>query len=209
MTHLLTAADPPSKLSERLRSLRKQTDEGPVRFDELMLRLQGNAYILLLILLSLPFVTPIPLPGLSTPFGIAIAAIAARLALGWKPWLPGALRGKEIPRGLFGRILSVSSRVVTWLEAFLRPRWSWLFSRRLLLSCHALLAFCAALLLMLPLPIPFSNMFPAWIVLFVAGGLLERDGLAILLGYATAVVCGAYFVFLGGAAQQLLKHWSS
>jgi hypothetical protein len=38
----------------------------------------------------------------------------------------------------------------------------------------------AALSLLLPLPIPFTNSFPAWAILLMAGGiLLERDGLFI------------------------------
>lgn len=205
MTLLLPTFAVSQRLSERLLELKRQTEKGPVRFDELLLRLQGNAYLLLLLLLALPFVTPIPLSGLSTPFGLAIAAISLRLSFGRKPWLPGFLAKKEVPRGFFGKVLAVSSRLVSWLEAFLKPRWAWLFSRSAFVSVHALLVFASSLLLMLPLPIPFSNMFPAWVILFIVGGLLAKDGVAIMLGYATALACAGYFVFLGGAARQLLK----
>jgi len=63
----------------------------------------------------------------------------------------------------------------------------------------------AALALLLPLPIPFTNSFPAWTILLLAGGLLERDGIAILLGYVVAAAGVLYFMFLGGAAAELVE----
>jgi hypothetical protein len=42
----------------------------------------------LLLLIGLPFLTPVPLPGFSTPFGFLVLLIGARLALGRQPWLP-------------------------------------------------------------------------------------------------------------------------
>ena len=79
----LTGAVPVSrKLSEELADLRFRLTEQPVTLREVILVLRGRAYLLLVILLALPFCTPVPLPGLSTPFGLAIALISLRLALG-------------------------------------------------------------------------------------------------------------------------------
>ena len=63
----------------------------------------------------------------------------------------------------------------------------------------------AALVLVLPLPIPFTNSFPAWAILLVAAGLLERDGLFILAGYLIFALGVLYFIFLGEAATALLQ----
>jgi hypothetical protein len=66
---------------------------------------------------------------------------------------------------------------------------------------HAVpIVICAALLL-LPLPIPFSNTIPAWGVMLVAGGLLERDGCFILAGYVATVLAVGYFAVLGFAGK--------
>jgi hypothetical protein len=66
----------------------------------------------------------------------------------------------------------------------------------------------AGLGLMLPLPIPFSNSIPALAVVLLAVGMLEKDGLCVLLGHLTAV---ASWVFIGltsalavGGFQRLL-----
>ena len=60
--------------------------------DELHLRLAERTWPLLLVLFSLPFVSPIPIHSLSTPFGIGIAAIGFAWMLGKTPSLPARYR---------------------------------------------------------------------------------------------------------------------
>ncbi len=195
----------PKKLSEEIAALRDRFATGPLTLGEVVTVLQGRAWTLVLVLLTLPFVTPIPLPFLSTPFGLAIALISLRMALGQKPWLPEKLLAKPLPPGFFGAVLRFSGRVLRVLEKFLRPRMAWLAETPWLARTHALAMGIAAIVLLLPLPIPFSNAFPAWLILLVAGGLLERDGGAILAGYGVGAGGIAFFYFLGEAAVRLLE----
>jgi hypothetical protein len=184
--------------------LRGRIASRPVTLREVIQTLRGRAYTMLLILLALPFTTPVPLPGLSTPFGLAIASIALRLTLGQRPWLPRKLQRKELPPGFFARVFSGAARVIAFLEGFLRPRLPILTGSGVLLRLHALAILLAALTLLLPLPIPFTNSFPAWAILLLAGGLLERDGAFILAGHVVFLTGIMYFMFLGGAAAHLL-----
>jgi hypothetical protein len=193
------------KLSEEMAALQQRYAYRTVKLGVLIEDLQGRAYTLLLIFLALPFVTPIPLPGLSTPFGLAIAIIALRLSLGQEPWLPRKLHEKNIPPGLFGKVFTVAARIIRFLERFIKPRWTLLFSSSLIIRLHAFIMFIAAAVLLLPLPIPFTNTFPAWVIIFVASGLLERDGLAVILGYLVFALGVLYFAFLGEAASHLME----
>jgi len=200
----------PKKLSEEIAALRDKFAEGPLTLGDVVLVLKGRAWTLVLILLALPFITPIPLPLLSTPFGLAIALIALRMALGQKPWLPASLLAKPLPAGFFTRVLQFSGRVLRVLEKLLCPRAVWLAETPALMRVHAVMMLVAALVLLLPLPVPFTNAFPAWVILLIAGGLLERDGVAITLGYAVGAGGVAFFYFLGEAAVRLvevLKAW--
>lgn len=201
---------PPKKLSEEIGALHARFAEGPLTLGEVVTVLQGRAWTLVLVLLALPFITPIPLPFLSTPFGLAIGLIALRLALGQKPWLPASLMAKPLPPGFFGKVLKFSAGVLRFLEKLLRPRLSWLAESPVMVRVHALAMMTAAAVLLLPLPVPFTNAFPAWLIVFIAGGLLERDGLAILGGYTIGAGGVAFFYFLGDAAIRLvemLKGW--
>ena len=201
---LIAALPPPPKLSVELARLRDQAAERAVTLREVIYTLQGRAYLLLVLLLALPFITPIPLPGLSTPFGLAILLIAARLSLGQKPWLSMKLQRKELPAGFLRKLFAVAERVLRLLEKFLRPRLTFVTDTPLLAQLHAVLMLLAALALLLPLPIPFTNSFPAWTILLLAAGLLERDGLFILGGYLVFIAGVFYFIFLGEATATLL-----
>lgn len=175
---------------------------------EVIFVLRNRAYLLLIVLLALPFIQPVPLPGLSTPLGLAIVLIALRLSLGQKPWLPMKIQRARLPAGFFGRVLSFTARLLRYLESVLRPRWAPLTETALLNQLHAIVLLVSALILLLPLPIPFSNLLPAWAIFLLACGLLERDGLFILLGYVAFAVGTAYFFFLGSIANEaVLQVW--
>jgi len=194
----------PRKLSEELSNLRLRAGERAVTLREVIYILGGRAYLLLVLLLALPFITPIPLPGLSTPFGLAIALIALRLSLGQRPLLSKKLQRKTLPAGFIAKIFLVAEKVLRFLEKFLRPRLTVLTDTPLIRQLHAVLMLVAALTLLLPIPIPFTNSFPAWAILLLAAGLLERDGVFILAGYVVFVAGVLYFVFLGEATAHLL-----
>lgn len=196
----------PRKLSVELAELRAVSGERAVTLREVIYVLGGRAYTLLVLLLALPFVTPIPIPGLSTPFGLAIALIALRLAIGQRPWLPMKLQRKELPAGFFGRLFAVAEKVLRFLEKFLRPRLTFLTDTPHLRQLHAVLLLVAALALLLPLPIPLTNTFPAWTILLIAAGLLERDGGFVVAGYAVFAAGVLYFIFLGQATVELVHH---
>jgi hypothetical protein len=198
------AEERPRRLSEELAGLQARFAEEAVTLRAVIAVLRGRAYLLLLILLALPFGTPIPLPGLSTPFGAVIALIALRLALGQRPWLPDRLLDQRLPPGFFRRLLTATAQIIRLFEVFVRPRLTPLADVGLLRQLHAVVLLVAALVLLLPLPIPFTNAFPAWVILFIAGGLLERDGGFIAAGYVVFAAGAGYFLFLGGAAHHLI-----
>jgi len=99
-------------------------------------------------------------------------------------------------------VFTAAAGIIRLLEKFLRPRATRLADVRLLRQVHAGMMFIAAVVLLLPLPIPLTNTFPAWVILLVAGGLMERDGAAITAGYAVFAAGILYFMFLGGATHQ-------
>lgn len=171
--------------------------------------LHGRGYVLLVMFLALPFCTPVPLPGLSTPLGLIIGMIGARLALGAKPWLPARLLETRLPPATFQKVFVITQKIVLRFEKFLRPRLPAVTAKPWLEQIHAVSIVACALMLLLPLPIPFSNVIPAWAILLLAGGLLERDGVFIIAGHVATVIAIGYFVVIGifgvGAFDALWK----
>lgn len=183
----------PRKLSEEFALILREFEVETVTLREVISLLHGRGFVLLLLLLALPFSTPVPLPGLSTPFGLIIALIGARLAWGAKPWLPARLLDTRLPPNVFAKVFAVTRKIILGFERLLRPRLLWVTGSPLREQLHAVPIVLCALLLLLPLPIPFSNTIPAWGIMLTAAGLLERDGLFILAGYVTTLLGVAFF----------------
>jgi hypothetical protein len=197
---------PPRRLSEELADLQARAGDRAVPLREVIFVLRQRAYLLLIVLLALPFIQPVPLPGLSTPLGLAIVLIALRLSLGQRPWLPMRIQRAKLPAGFFGKVLTFTARLLRFLESVLRPRWPALTGTGLLNQLHAIVILASASILLLPLPIPLSNLLPAWAIFLLACGLLERDGLFIALGYVAFVIGAAYFFLLGSIANEAIQH---
>ncbi len=207
---LAVPPNPRRRLSEELDLILHEFDVETVTLREVVGVLHGRGYVLLVLLLCLPFCTPLPLPGLSTPLGLMIALIGLRLALGQKPWLPARLLDRRLPPETFRKVFAATRRLVIALERLLRPRLIWLCATPRREQLHALpMVFCAALLL-LPLPVPFSNTIPAWAIVCLCGGLLERDGAFIVAGYVGTLLAAAFFAaiaILGVGAVDIIWRW--
>ncbi|MES2694288.1 MAG: exopolysaccharide biosynthesis protein [Verrucomicrobiota bacterium] len=201
---MIEAADPTQtrKLSEEFALILKEFEVETVTLREVLALLHGRGYVLLIMLISLPFCQPIPIPGLSTPLGLIIAIIGVRLALGQKPWLPQKLLDTRLPPKFFKKVFALTQKIVTWFERLLRPRLLWVTATPQREQIHAIPIVVCALMLLLPLPLPFSNVIPAWGIMLIAGGLLERDGKFIIGGYV-ATLGGLIYFALSGATLML------
>lgn len=154
----------------------------------------------MLIFLAFPFVTPVPLPGVSTIFGLFIALLGVRMVLAQKPWLPERLTARLLPARFLPKLLPATSRGFGRLEKLLKPRLFYpeypaAFQR----VSGAIIVLCG-LLLLHPLPVPFSNAFPALTIILLAAG-LERDGAVFIADCVQFIFCRGFFaaLCLGGS----------
>ncbi len=208
--HVVT---PTETLSAELRALLAKADAEEVRLGEILEPFPVRGHALMIVLFSFPLSLPIAPPFLGGPFGLVLALLGLYLALGKKPWLPRFLRERSISSQRFHGILRRLIAVAKMLESFLRPRILVLTNMLWLRRCHAIYILLLALLLALPvpLPVPFSNTVVALPIFITGLGLLERDGLFVLLGYVAALPCVAYYggiLWLGqGGVELFLRHY--
>ena len=210
MTSIDTAL-PSDKLtfSRELRALAERLAGRPAQLREILEATHGRGFNLLLVFIALPFLTPIPLPGFSIPFGLVAFFIGARLALGKKPWLPQKLLVKPLPPGFSGGVLRAAARVVKFLEHLLRPRLAFFHEALVFRRFAGALIMLSGMLLLLPLPLPFSNSLPALTIVLLAAGALERDGAFFLAGCCVFLLTISFFIFLalgGGHVMNDLWH---
>lgn len=185
----------PSQLSSDLKQLRAEAEGKALTVHELQEALRGRGVAMLLLLLALPFCF-IPIPGLSTPFGLAVLIIGIRIMFGQHPWFPRFVRQHSIPPARLQNLLNGAIRFAHGMEKIVKPRMHFLHSWRGSKILLGLGIASGGLLLLLPLPIPFSNTIPAWAVVFLAAGMMERDGLIVLFGYILTAASWAFIILI-------------
>lgn len=175
-----------------------------VPLHELEAMLRGRGAGLLILVLSIPFVVPTPIPLLAAVCGAPMMAVGLRMAL---------FRKSRLPR--FARDAALSPQVLRAVAGGLRKTvrpMAWAFRPRLIGALRGnwwrligLSIFLAAFLLSLPIPIPFANLIPAVGLILLAVGLLQRDGVAILLGHVVTAGSYLYLYFIWETAVAVLR----
>lgn len=194
-------------LSNELNALGDMFSEREVTLREVMERLGGRASGLIVVILALPFCAPVTIPGLSTPFGLVIAFLAGRHALGRAPWLPHRLLALKLPPRFFKTVIGGTKRLVGWTERRLRPRWPWLTGTPARLRFHSWSICFGALLLALPLGgIPFTNTLPGLAIFIGMLGIMAGDGLAICIGYGLLAGALVYFGLFAAVFTELIDY---
>lgn len=171
------------RLSATLMRIAAKPGRDRIFIRDLLLELDHRAIAAMLFIFAVPNTIPVP-PGVSGVLGAPLIFLAAQLMLGKSPWLPRLISDRSFARTDFEKVVT---RVGPWLqkaERLMRPRLE-IFSRppaEYLIGAIALL-----LAVVLFLPIPLGNMLPAIAICILALGLIERDGVWVLIGTAVSV----------------------
>ncbi len=198
-------------LGEQLAAIIENLPEDKLTLGELLEIFGEDGLLLLTMLLTLVFLIPVSIPGVSTVFGAAILLVGISRLSGRKLWLPARLKTRTLPAD---KLRPALARGMTWvhrLEKISRPHRLRAFVDGSIQNLTNNLAFIlAALLLMAPFGfIPFSNTLPGLALLFYAVGLIQRDGGAMLLGHLSNIATIIYFgILIGGggvAVRELVQ----
>ena len=188
-------------ISQTLRALVRSLPRTGITLSELIQRVGNDGLLILVTLLTLVFLIPVSIPGVSTVFGAAILLISVSRLFGRNLWIPSKIEHRIIGTRKLRPLLRKALSWLKKLERVSRPnRIQWLVAGGTVAFINNLALILGAVLLMMPFGlIPFSNTFPAVAIMFLAIGLLQRDGLCILLGHVSNVVTILYFaVLIGG-----------
>jgi hypothetical protein len=163
-----------------------------------LLALIGEQGILLFcIVLTLPFLLPVSIPGVSTVFGLVIILLGISLVLNRLPWIPARLMDRHISNEHLIPTLQKGVEMFQRIERWMRPRLTRVTTGAFVNRLNGLALTAGGVLLIFPLSfIPFSNTLPAVAILLLALGMLQRDGYFIIGGYIALVATVIYFAAL-------------
>lgn len=198
--------DTTTSLSATLIRTISQIKGDTVTLRELMAAIGEQGLLLLCALATLPFLIPVSIPGVSTVFGAAIVLLSVAITLNRMPWLPRRILDHEFDARKLVPVLHKGVNIVSRIDAWVRPRALGMTASYMTVVNGSVLVF-AGLLLMAPFGlIPFSNTAPAVGILLLAIGMIQRDGVFVVLGYLSTVLTVVYFasilyaaVWAGGA----------
>lgn len=200
------------RLSEELESLLHIAPGRPIALRTIVEHLHFRGLPALIVLLCVPFLFPVAIPGLSIPFGAAIALCGLRLGLGQNFWMPDFLLRREISHQLLEKLVGTAARFYRKVEKLVRPRMYFLQRWPGMINLMGFMIMTGGILLSLPVPPPFplTNTIPGLAVIFMALGIMERDGVCTLIGYGFAVLGLCYMgliFFLGAAGVRQVWQW--
>lgn len=194
----------PRRLSDILQEIGAGSDTPDARISlgDLVDVFGKRAFGALLFVFAVPVALPIAIPGISAVLGAPLIFLTWQLMCGRpEPWLPDVMRKRSVRQvdlvGLLRRALPYVRR----LERLVGPRLSWLARGRAERFIGGL-AFVLALILFLP--VPFGNVVPAVAISILALAVLERDGVAVIVGgliglAGLVLVSGVMFALIKGA----------
>lgn len=150
--------------------------------------------LLLCALLTIPFLLPVSIPGVSTVFGLAILLLSIGIVANQTPWLPARIMDRSLDAEALKGVLARGISIIARVERVVRQRLESLTRTAFANRVNGLGILVGAILLMFPLGlVPFSNTLPAFAILFLSLGMAQRDGLFVIAGYAMLVATTIYF----------------
>lgn len=181
-------------LSEQLLQIIHTPHGASMTLNQLLSQTSDRGPYALIILLCLPFMTPVSLPGVSNVFGVVIMLLGWKIMHGQPPLLPHRIGERSIEGKYLAPVIRASIRVLRWVEKITRPRGAiWIRSPQARRFNAAVLIYGGAVLAA-PFPplIPMSNLAPAVGILLVAAAMMEEDAVVLWLGHAATVAATVY-----------------
>lgn len=208
MTTTIGFSDTNKSTSAVLQDVINSMHDEHVTLRQILEKMGESGLLLLCGLLSLPFLVPVSIPGVSTVFGAGIVLIGIAVTFNRLPWLPEKVADRKLDRAKLVPVLERGLAILRKVDRYVRPRLPGLTVGSLINRVNGLILTAAGVLLMMPLGfIPFSNTLPGVAILFLSTGISQRDGVVVALGHFMVVLTLIYFsalAYAGFAAGQSL-----
>ena len=181
-------------LETRVRTIESWCDSHETMTLQNIVSLLGHSSNYLIILfLVIPFLQPIPLPGFSTLCGILVVLSGGFSIFNRPFYLPRWAKRQTIAQTTVRKICHSMLGFFDKTHRWVHERGRFVRRHTLLRWFNGLLICALGVLLALPLPIPFTNTFPAFSLVALCLGTLRDDGVFLGCGWLLTAVTCVYF----------------
>jgi hypothetical protein len=169
-----------SEILKKAFGQQKKNEDDYVTLSEIMYSLHERGFAILILLFSLPSLIPVFQPPIPTLFAIPLAFFAFQMILMYdKPFLPQFVAKRRMKRAMLRKIVTKSLPLFHKLERFVRPRLRRIHSKR---GEMIMGIFILVFSMQVAIPFPFTNLIPSIAMIFMAIGLISKDGVFTLFG---------------------------
>jgi len=162
------------------RMLDRAEAEAAVSIGWLMEQLGGRSFGFALLVMGVLGL----LPGISTVAALMVVWLAVQMMLGQEAAvLPRLVARRSIAVERLARLIGIVAPWLAWVERLVQPRWPLLFQTTERLTGIMMLLLGLSMLL----PVPFSQIVPAPVIMLLALAYLEEDGIALVLALLAAL----------------------
>ena len=185
-----TSTGRPRRFSDTLERMGAHGGE-KLHLGEIVEAFGERAFGAVMLLFAIVNMLPWP-PGGTTLTGAPLLFLSAELAWGRDSlWLPQWLGRASVKRDRFRTLSGRLMKIIRFSEALSRPRLYFLTGR---LGQGLIGLACLCLSAILVLPVFGGNLIPAVAIGFFSLGIIQRDGLAVLLGWIMTGVTVAVLI---------------
>lgn len=179
------------------------SDDPKLSLQELVGAFGERGFGAMILVLSLLALLPWP-PGGKAIFALPIILMSLELACQRKTiWLPRWVLRASVSRAAYRTGVSRIMRAIRYVENLTRPRLPLLTGE---VADVVTGLVCVLLALMMALPVPFGDMLPGLTLVLFALGMMQRDGVAILLGAVGTALCGLYLFLIWATVVEIGQH---
>jgi hypothetical protein len=178
-------------------------DEPKLKLEELVAAFGERGFGAMILILSMLALLPWP-PGGKAVFAVPIILMSLELAFQRSSiWLPRWALQTSISRSAYRAGVSRIMRTVRYVENLTQPRIPFLTGE---IADTITGLVCVILALIMALPIPFGDALPGIALVFFALGMMQRDGVAILLGALSTGACALYLFLIWRTVFEVAHH---
>lgn len=186
-----------TRLSDALADAARAVQGHAVTLRELIAIIGEQGLLILCVLLAAPSLLPVAPPMMSAALALPMLLIAIAITTNRLPWLPDRLLDHELRSATVQRTILRVSGWAGRIEHLIRPRLLGMSGSPAVNVLNGAMLVLAVLLLLAPLPlVPLAGTLPAVAIMLLALGMVERDGVVILLGHVMTIVATIYVVAL-------------
>jgi len=176
----------PTRTSALLRDFAATVSRERVSVGEIVAALGDRGLGVLIAIFAIPNMLPSAVPLGNTVVGIFPLIFAVHLAFGFdRLMLPAFVANRSVSASTFKALVPRVAAVLSWFERLLKPRLPGVTG----MSIERVVGVISIVLALITMiPIPFAHNVPALALVLIGLGLIERDGLAIVIGSAIGII---------------------